>query len=81
MDGYIIVYSTNIHNSEDFINLSNVLASFSPVLEWTIDLTDADKVLRVQTTQDITTLLIDGLKELGIRCTLMGTFIDKFCDD
>ena len=77
MPSYIIVYSTNIYNSTDFIILSNTLASFSPILEWTIDLTDSDKVLRIETSRDITTFLIAELEKLGIRCNVMGTFVNK----
>jgi len=60
-----------------FIILSNTLASFSPILEWTIDLTDSDKVLRIETSRDITTFLIAELEKLGIRCNVMGTFVNK----
>jgi hypothetical protein len=80
MQGYIIICYTNIHNSTDLTNLSDALASFSTVIDWTIDLTDSDKVLRMETSQDITTTLITDLEKVGVRCNVMETFINHLCD-
>ena len=77
MQGYIIVCPTNIHNSTEFINLSNALAAFSTILDWSIDLTDSDKVLRLVTSRDITLALIVELEQLGIECNSMGTFTNN----
>jgi hypothetical protein len=74
MKGYIIILSTNVERSQDLENLSTTLNSFSEVREWSIDMTDCDNVLRIETSTDINTSLINKLKPLGIECSLMGVF-------
>ena len=80
MHGFIIVCSTNIHNFTDFTTLSNALALFSSVINWSVDLSDSDKVLRIEASLDISSTLIIELKSLGIRCTIMGIFTNKLCN-
>jgi len=80
MHGFIIVCSTNIHNSTDFTTLSNALALFSSVINWSVDLSDSDKVLRIEASLDISSTLIIELKSLGIRCNIMGIFTNKLCN-
>lgn len=74
MAGYIIIMSTHTQSSKDLENLSQALDSFLNVMEWSIDLMDCDKVLRIEASTDITLPLIDKLKPLGIECYLMGVF-------
>jgi hypothetical protein len=74
MKGYIIILSTSVERSQDLENLSTTLNSFSEVWEWSIDMTDCDNVLRIETSTNINTSLINKLKSLGIECSLMGVF-------
>lgn len=74
MANYIIIMSTNISRLADLGKLSNTLKLFSNVKTWSIDLTDCDKVLRIEANTDISIRLIAQLTSLNIECKLIGFF-------
>jgi len=74
MSGYIIIMATDVHRSKDLGNLSKALQSFPHVKEWSIDMTDCDKVLRISASNDISTALISNLQAAGLSCNVMGIF-------
>ena len=43
----ILVFKTNIHTEEDLLRIASVLDEHSGIAYWSVDRSDADKVLRV----------------------------------
>ena len=67
----IYIYKTSVNNKTDRRFIARALDSILGETNWTIDLTDEDKVLRVQSKDDNAWLIIDVLSEYGFLCEQM----------
>jgi hypothetical protein len=67
----IYIYKTSVNNKIDRRFIARALDPILGETNWTIDLTDEDKVLRVQSKDDNTSLIIDVLSEYGFFCEQM----------
>lgn len=74
MSNYIIILSTAVNNPTDLQQISQVINGFTEVLEWSVDLEDCDKILRVVCRNNIGNELVKQLSVLGIYTTLLEVF-------
>lgn len=71
----ILVFKTSVKTLKDVKALSNQLNGISPSIDWSFDLEDIDKVLRIECTNDITSKIINLLKYKGFKCQDLDTKI------
>jgi len=77
MQRFIIIVATGVASSSQHSALVNVVEGFRDlIVEWSVDLDDVDKVLRVVSKKDISFLLIRKLRTALIDCKLMHIFAD-----
>lgn len=74
MSNYIIILSTSVNNPTDLQQISQVIKGFTEVFEWSLDLDDCDKILRVVCCDNIGNELIKQLGMLGIYAVLLEVF-------
>jgi hypothetical protein len=67
----IFIYKTSVNNKTERLFIARALDAILGETNWTIDLTDEDKVLRVQCKDDNAWLIIDVLSEYGFFCEQM----------
>lgn len=67
----IYIYKTSVNNKTDRRFIARTLNSILGETNWSIDLADEDKVLRVQSKDDNAGLIIDVLTEYGFLCEQM----------
>lgn len=71
---YVIIVKTNIQNARQQLLLKPELDGWQSISEWSVDLGDVDRVLRVVAVTDITDELIQSLRQFGFRASLMDLF-------
>lgn len=64
----ISIYKTNIENNLQINKLSEQLNELIGNSKWNFDLEDCDKILRVDTQNNISKLVIEKLTALGFDC-------------
>lgn len=64
----ISIYKTNIENNLQIDKLSKQLNELIGNSKWNFDLEDCDKILRVDTQNNISKLVIEKLTALGFDC-------------
>ena len=64
----ILVFKTNVSSGHQAKKLKPHLDQSLPNSKWNFDLTDCDKVLRVDSPEDITMLVIQTLNSHGFEC-------------
>ncbi|MEN0053954.1 MAG: hypothetical protein AAGC65_09805 [Mucilaginibacter sp.] len=67
----IFIYKTSVNNKTDRRYIARALNAMLGEENWTIDLTDEDKVLRVQSKHNDAILIIDVLTSYGFLCEQM----------
>ncbi|WP_025143014.1 hypothetical protein [Pedobacter jeongneungensis] len=78
MSTYITIISTVIETSNDTSLIALAIAGLDDVSEWSIDLEDCDKVIRIVSTQDIGIECCEKLALLGIKASVMQVFDDRY---
>ncbi len=63
----ILVFKTNI-NKRLLKPTAQLFDGKENITRWTVDLEDRDKVLRIESTNNNSQLIIEHLKEIGIKC-------------
>lgn len=74
MQNFTIIISTIINTQEDLLVVKQVIQNFPSIKEWSQDLDDCDKVLRVVSEQNIATELVEELNTLGVVAKVMEIF-------
>jgi len=74
MNQFVIILSTVVTASYEFNQMRLILANFRNVITWNCDLEDEDNVLRVVSTENITTKLLTALQQAGVSSQLMEVF-------
>lgn len=74
MPRYIIILYTVIYSIKDLIQLREAVHNTSGILEWSIDLDDCDKVLRIVANKEVGEELTDQLQLFGIGFSELETF-------
>jgi hypothetical protein len=70
---YVLVFRTNIRHNDDIRQLAPTLDGCLGILRWSVDLTDVDKVLRIESQDD------DHSKVIGLMNTA-GYFCEELLD-
>ena len=67
----IYIYKTSVNDKIDRKVIAGILDSFLGETNWTIDLSDEDKVLRVESKNTEACIIVDLLSEYGFFCEQM----------
>jgi hypothetical protein len=74
MSRYVIILSTVINTPIDLRHVFEVIDIFSDISEWSVDLDDCDKILRVVCSEDIGQELVKSLARLGVISSVLEVF-------
>ncbi|RNL52151.1 hypothetical protein [Pedobacter jejuensis] len=70
----ISIFKTNVHTE---VELQQIVPNFKvnvPNLNWHIDLTDCDKILRVDSPVNMNDIVIALFNKLGFSCVVLEVF-------
>lgn len=67
----ILIFKTNLLNNKDVNLVAEELTALAGAGNWTVDITDEDKVLRLQVKRDITETLKHLLANHGFTCEIL----------
>jgi len=74
MSRYVIILSPVIDTPIDLRHVFEVIYTFSNILEWSVDLEDCDKILRVVCSEDIGQELVKSMALVGISSSVLEVF-------
>ena len=74
MAQFILIISTVIKTSFDLDSIKNAIADFNCITEWSQDLEDSDKILRIVSAEDITEKLIRQLERAKVSASVLQVF-------
>jgi len=74
MPNHIIILSTTVNNSIDLQHVSQVTSDFPEITEWSVDLEDCDKILRVVCDHNIGDKLVEQLGAQGMYAKVLEVF-------
>ena len=74
MSRYITILSTDIRTPANLLDIVNVIKSFNEILSWTVDLEDADNILRLVSTREMGEKLVQPLGTSGGKATVLEVF-------
>lgn len=74
MPGFVIIMYTEVYFPLDQQLIKLGVEGLEEVLEWSIDLEDCDKVLRLVCTEDVGAELLTRFNILGLKVRLMEVF-------
>jgi len=74
MPRYITILYPIIYSLEDLNQLSKAIGGIDGIVEWTIDLDDCDKVLRIVMDQKMEDELTTQLQSYGVNFSELETF-------
>ncbi|GAA3962298.1 hypothetical protein GCM10022246_14440 [Pedobacter ginsengiterrae] len=77
MQSYTIIISTIINSTEDLKGIQKVIEHLPSISEWSHDLDDCDKVLRVVSEINVSMVLVEQLGNLGITANVMEIFQEE----
>ncbi|WP_214228297.1 hypothetical protein [Pedobacter sp. B4-66] len=66
--------STVINAPIDLQHICQIIDGFLGILEWSVDLEDSDKILRVVSNNDIGPELVKSLARVGVSSSVMEVF-------
>ncbi len=65
---YILVFKTNIRFKKDIKSVEPLLDGHAAILKWNIDMQDSDRVLRLESQQNIAGEIINSIRQAGYHC-------------
>ncbi|WP_367867818.1 hypothetical protein [Pedobacter sp. WC2423] len=71
---FILILSTVIKTPFDLNLIQCTIANFNTVIEWSHDLDDADKILRIVSHEDISEKLVLHLEKAKVNAAVMEVF-------
>lgn len=74
MPRHVIILSTVINTPIDLQHINQVVATFSEISDWSVDLEDCDQILRVVCAKDLGSELVESLECIGVKALLMEVF-------
>lgn len=78
MSRYIAIISTIIESGTDTNLIALAVAGLQGISEWSIDLEDCDKVIRIVSANDISDEFCEKLALFGIKTSVMEVFDEKY---
>lgn len=67
-DPQILVFKTNIRFKKDLRQLIPVLATDERIIEWNVDRSDVDRVLRIESNEMEPSEVVELVKKTGFHC-------------
>lgn len=65
----VLVYKTNVHTRHQLNYIQSVLKRFKDIKQWSIDMQDIDKVLRIVISNGVSEVeILNAVKSIGINC-------------
>jgi hypothetical protein len=64
----IYVFKTSVKSEKDIRQLESYLNQIIPQIKWNFDLEDCDKILRIESKKNISTMVINFLSSKGYHC-------------
>jgi hypothetical protein len=64
----VLVYKTNIHDSNDVERVKPFFSEHSDILKWHVDIEDKDRVLRVEAHNNISGKIENLVRDAGYWC-------------
>lgn len=74
MSNFVIIMYTEAYSPADLRFISQLITDFDSVLEWSLDLDDSDRVLRIIATKNIANELLAYFKVQDLKVSLMEVF-------
>lgn len=71
---FVIILSTVIRSPFDLGRIKNTITNIGSIIEWSHDLDDSDKILRVVADKDISGILVSDLQSVGVDAMLLQVF-------
>lgn len=71
---FILILSTVIKSPFDLNRIKHTITNFNSVIEWSQDLDDVDKILRIVSDEDISDKLVLNLEKAKVRAKVMQVF-------
>ncbi|MET4141429.1 hypothetical protein [Pedobacter sp. UYP1] len=71
---FILILSTVIKTPFDLNRIKRTITNFQSVIEWSQDLDDIDKILRIVSHEDISEKLVLNLEKAKVRAIVMQVF-------
>jgi len=71
---FILILSTVIKTPFDLDRIKQTINNFSSVIEWSQDLDDIDKILRIVAHEDISEKLVLNLESAKVSAVVMEVF-------
>ncbi|RAJ27284.1 hypothetical protein [Pedobacter cryoconitis] len=71
---FILILSTVIRTPFDLNRIKYTIANFNSVIEWSQDLDDVDKILRIVSDEDISEKLVLNLEKAKVSAVVMQVF-------
>lgn len=72
---FVSIFKTTASNKKDKLSIFEVLRNLGVRLSVTLDLSDEDRVLRVESKKNITGSIIEALNNNKFYCEELGTFL------
>jgi len=76
MSEIISIFKTSIKNQEDKEFIRIILKDLPVPIQWSVDLVDEDRILRISAYQQISDEIIEVLQQYGFSCQLLESFSD-----
>ncbi|MGE0589674.1 MAG: hypothetical protein AB7O48_13945 [Cyclobacteriaceae bacterium] len=64
----IFVFRTNLNSATDIDTISHVMDASAAVLNWSVDIEDIDKVLRIESLRENANEIIELVRLAGYQC-------------
>lgn len=74
MSQFILIISTVIRTPFDLDSIKKAITGFSSIIEWSQDLDDTDKILRIVADEDISKKLVQQLERVEVHAVLLDVF-------
>lgn len=71
---FILILSTTIKTPFDLDRIKQTIDNFSNIIEWSQDLDDIDKILRIVAHEDISEKLVLNLERAKVSALVMQVF-------
>ena len=68
----VLVFRTEVDNLKEFEQVKQTLNQRNEIFQWSVDLQDIDKVLRIESDHDLSEdYVIELLSRKGVSCSVM----------
>jgi tRNA G26 N,N-dimethylase Trm1 len=65
----VLVFRTSVSSKQKIRQLKSVFEQRFAVIKWNFDLEDCDKILRIETNENISLKVVSTLQNMGFECS------------